>query len=159
MSGGVVATSPPPCSRRGVESSHDSLPGVRGAARAVAVSSARRGAAKGAAAKRAGEKGAAKGAAATGNGIGTVTLLPLVDDMCCHVGPHLQQAQARSATSSRSATSARSATSSRSATFDGPHLQQAQASPRRVQGGRTGRTHVREGFSDQGLIWKAKISI
>jgi hypothetical protein len=149
-----VATSPPPCSRRGVESSHDSLPGARGAARAVAVSSARRGAAK-----RAGEKGAAKGAAATGNGIGTVTLLPLVDDMCCHVGPHLQQAQARSATSSRSVTSSRSATSARSATSDGPHLQQAQASPRRVQGGRTGRTHVREGFSDQGLIWKAKISI
>jgi hypothetical protein len=41
----------------------------------------------------------------------------------------------------------------------GPHLQQAQASPRRAQGGRTGRTRMREGVSDQGLIWKAKISI
>jgi hypothetical protein len=51
------------------------------------------------------------------------------------------------------------ATSSRSATSDGPYLQQAQASPRRAQGGRTGQTRVREGFSDQGLIWKAKISI
>jgi hypothetical protein len=80
-----VATSPPPCSRRGVESSHDSLPGAQGAARAVAVSSARRGAAKGAAAKRAGEKGAAKGAAATGNGIGTVTLLVFLWLMTCVV--------------------------------------------------------------------------
>jgi hypothetical protein len=83
----------------------------------------------------------------------------------CHMGPHLQQGQIRLATSSRSATSVRSATSarlttsSRSVTSDGPHLQQAQASPRRAQGGRTGRARVREGFSDQGLIWKAKISI
>jgi hypothetical protein len=71
----------------------------------------------------------------------------------CHVRTHIYQAQARSAASFQSATSVRSATS------DGLHLQQVQASPRRAQGGRTGRTRAPGGVSDQGLIWKAKISI